>query len=624
MRLKVVQSLIFSVLMVCGSVWAGQSYYVDSRSGSDAANGLSPETAWASLKRVNAAELKPGDTVRFACGASWRGTLIPVSGEEGNPITYTSYGKGEKPLFLGSVAKNRPEDWVKIKENLWATTTPFWIKGKQLVDLKDGKWSCHREKKADISTAINKTPEGNKFVIECRHPGTKSNHIQAWGPKIDWNKIGDAEYLLLRLQAKCSKPFKLGSVRIMNSSSPWTTAVNSGGTAVCNINTEWSDFEIPLHVVQPVDDPTLHINLGGLLPADSTFSFRCIELVETKCSQKASELLLVDVGNIIFDHGKACGWKRWKVEDVKADHDYFYDPLQDRVYLHCDKNPAEKYGSLELALRKTIINQGSRHDVVYEDLKLLYGAAHGFGGGSTARLIIRNCDLGYIGGGHQFTHENGRPVRFGNAIEFWGAARDHLIEGCKIWEVYDAALTNQGRGPTSIEENIIYRNNIIWNCEYSFEYWNNPATARTRNIQFINNTCIDAGVVWAHAQRPNPNGSHLMFYSNTADSEGIVVKYNVFYNSTDWGSRYSSGWKPLPEMNYNAWYIPQGDACFYFKERIKDVADYREKTGLDKNSFFGDFKLVDPAKGDYRVASDSPIRKLHPDGGAIGAESLWK
>jgi len=195
------------------------------------------------------------------------------------------------------------------------------------------------------------------------------------------------------------------------------------------------------------------------------------------------------------------------------------------------------------------------------------------------------------------------------------------VEGCRIWEVYDAALTNQGRGPTSIQENITYRNNIVWNCEYSFEYWNNPETARTRNIRFVNNTCVNAGVVWSHAQRPNPNGSHLMFYSNRADSEGIEIKYNVFYNSTEWASRYSAGWKPLPDMDYNAWYVRVGELCFFFREHIKgdDVKGYREKTGLDRHSFFGDPKLVDPEKGDYRLDPGSPVRHLRADGGPMGA-----
>ncbi|MBN1443405.1 MAG: hypothetical protein JXA90_11910, partial [Planctomycetes bacterium] len=338
-----------------------------------------------------------------------------------------------------------------------------------------------------------------------------------------------------------------------------------------------------------------------------------------ECSQ--SRLLDVDVGNIVFDNGRVCGWKRWKLEDVKRPYDYWYDADSMRVHVCSEGNPADVHGSVELCLRRHIVDQNGVHDVVYNGIELRYGAAHGFGGGGTARLTIRNCDLSYIGGGHQFTTGDGRPVRFGNAIEFWGAARDHLVEGCRIWEVYDAALTNQGDGPDSIQENITYRDNVVWNCEYSFEYWNRPATARTRNIRFVNNTCVDAGIVWSHAQRPDPNGSHLMFYANHAATEGIEVKYNVFYNSTQWGSRYSAGWTPLPDMDYNAWFVPTGDLCFFFGEHIRgdDVTGYREKTGLDRNSCFGDPRLVDPANGDYRLTPDSPVRKLRPDGGPMGA-----
>ena len=167
-------------------------------------------------------------------------------------------------------------------------------------------------------------------------------------------------------------------------------------------------------------------------------------------------------------------------------------------------------------MARHVVNQGGKHHVIYDGLAIKYGAAHGFGGGNTHHLVIRNCDLAYIGGAHQFTRPDGKPVRYGNGIEFRGAAHENLVEGCRLWQIYDAVLTNQGSGPESKEINITYRNNLIRNAEYSFEYWNNPETAVTQNIHFINNTCIDAGVVWSHEQRPDRNGSHLMFYRNTA------------------------------------------------------------------------------------------------------------
>ena len=99
----------------------GAEYYVDSAAGDDAAAGTSPQAAWRSLEKVNAAELRPGDVVRFKRGGLWRGSLAPRSGEPGNPVTYTSYGTGPKPILQQSVDRSRPEDWFEMKPGFWST-----------------------------------------------------------------------------------------------------------------------------------------------------------------------------------------------------------------------------------------------------------------------------------------------------------------------------------------------------------------------------------------------------------------------------------------------------------------------------------------------------------------------
>ena len=362
------------------------------------------------------------------------------------------------------------------------------------------------------------------------------------------------------------------------------------------------------------------MNLGGTLPKGAVFEFQPLTMERVTCT--VADPLAVDVGNIIFDHGKVCGWKKWSIDELENPYDYFYDGVTWRVYLKSEKNPASLHSNIELALKSHVVNQGSCHHVVYDGLAVKYGAAHGFGGGNTANLVIRNCDIAYIGGGHQLTRGT-RHVRYGNGIEFWGACRDNLVENCRIWEVYDAALTNQGRGSSSKQINITYQNNVIWNSEYSFEYWNNPETALTENVRFVNNTCVNAGVVWSHAQRPDQNGSHLMFYSNTAKSSGIVVKYNVFHTATEWGSRYSRGWKPLPDMDHNVWYSAKGVQCYFFRDKIADFAEYQKKTGLDAHSLYADPRFVDMANGDYRLAPDSPARTLRPNNEPVGAAQLW-
>jgi parallel beta-helix repeat protein len=60
--------------------------------GDDSADGLTPKTAWQTIQRVNKADLKPGDIVRFA-PASYKGPLlIRQSGEREKPIIFSGRG----------------------------------------------------------------------------------------------------------------------------------------------------------------------------------------------------------------------------------------------------------------------------------------------------------------------------------------------------------------------------------------------------------------------------------------------------------------------------------------------------------------------------------------------------
>ncbi len=76
-------------------------YYV-AADGSDANDGLSPETAWQSLDKVNGTTFNPGDVIHFKGGDTWTGQLWPKgNGTAENRITLTSYGEG-RPLINGN------------------------------------------------------------------------------------------------------------------------------------------------------------------------------------------------------------------------------------------------------------------------------------------------------------------------------------------------------------------------------------------------------------------------------------------------------------------------------------------------------------------------------------------
>ena len=524
-------------------------YYVDSQRGDDKATGASPQTAWRSLDRVsNAQELQPGDVVRFHAGDVWRGGLKPRSGAEGRPILYTSYGEGLKPSFWRSVSLASERDWVKVGDNLWATRpneTRVLADAKQILA---GKWSLHHENGAKVKYETS----GGKFVLTVEASGSAGNHIQWFNSpfKIESGHSYRISFDLLATNATGA------TISLMSQGAPYSNY----GSVVGKLQASETPTRqsIIITAKQDADDARLTFYLGTL-PTGARLEFSNFKADEVELDALQ---LAPDVGNIILN-GDRAAWKRWTIDDLKAQDDFCYERGEGRVWYYSETNPAKRYKTMEAAVMRHIVDLSGVTDAIFDGLDLRYGAAHGFGGSGNARITIRNCDLAWIGGGDQYQGGgDGRRVRFGNAIEFWANARDHIVEKCRIWEVYDAALTNQGSG-TNVERNIVYRNNVIWNCEYSFEYWNRDETSVTENIQFVGNLCMNAGYGWGHAQRPDPNGRCLMFYSNSAQTRNVLIRGNTFANATESLVRSDIDWTPEnPKLTENVYWQDNPDAVY--------------------------------------------------------------
>jgi len=587
---------------------AGRTFFVAS-SGNDANDGLSQTSPWRTLGQVSGAELEPGDTVLFKRGDTWRGQLVAQSGKEGAPITYGAYGKGGMPLLLGSVSRNDPRNWQNEGGNIWATAKPAFTELESRDDLASLKWSVHAESGAKVKATA--TPP---LQIECASSGTAANHIQVHASGFP---VVEGDYYAFAFRVKCTKPFVLRSIGLMNQSPPWKS-YGSRGAGGFAVGSEWTDCTARFKASKTAKDGRITLYLGGVLPAGATLGFQPVSWKRLRCD--ATELLTVDVGNIIFDHGKSVGVKKWKPGDLKQPGDYWYDGANWQVKVCSEKNPAELYKSIELALCRHIVDQGGKSYVLYENLVVSHGAAHGFGGGSTRGIVIRNCDISWIGGGHQFTTPEGRPVRYGNGIEFWSSARDCVVEGCRLWEIYDAALTNQGGG-TNQQINITYRDNVIWNSEYSFEYWNRGPASVTRNIHFEHNTCVNAGFGWGHAQRPDRNGRHLMFYANPAQTSEVFVRDNIFCNATDSALRMWNDWTAGLTMDHNCWF-QRGEVLMVFLKTSfapGQFAEFQRQSKLDAHSIVVDPKFVNADALDFRLADDSPARSISTEGGPAGS-----
>jgi len=619
-RRKIRELVFIAACAVAGAAWAERTapatFYVNSKKGNDNAAGTTEKTAWKSLEKVNAAELIPGDRVLFKRGGLWRGQLVPQSGSNGAPVVYGSYGRGDKPIIENSVARDKKDEWTETSPGLWSTR-PFEPEiFEQIQAFTNAVWGSSFQETAK-GTFKQTTENGQSFQrLTCTAPGNACHQIQLWGPQIE--NIGPCA--LLRLRMRSTIPLHIGNVDVTRGGPPWTTAA-SGALGKAEIGPEWKTFDVMMmRQEKGVPSPHLHFSIGGMVPAGAVFDIDAVGV--WRASLEKCEPIAHDVGILILNHGEKWGIKKWKPEDLKAPLDYWYDAEKRRVLVAWGANPAKAFKSVELALTQHIVNEGGRHDVTYDGLAVRYGGAHGFGGGGTKRITIRNCDVSWIGGGLQFFQPNGHPVRFGNGIEFWGAAVGNLVEHNRLWEIYDAALTNQGNGHDSDQIDITYRDNVIWHAEYSLEYWNRPETTVTRNILFEHNTCVDAGYGWAHAQRPDINGAHLMFYHNPAITSNVVVRNNIFVRSSDRCTRMFNDWRKGLTMQTNLYWSPDKPIMRWLEKvnyEAADFARYQSELGLDAGSIVAEPQFVNAAKHDYRLKSGTPGTSLAADGGPVGA-----
>jgi len=619
-------ALAAAACMVVGAMWcakgaAAETYYV-ANDGSDDGDGQSPATAWQTLTQVNGAELEAGDQVLFRRGDEWRGQLRACSGDESGHVTYGAYGSGAKPLLLGSIEKNRREDWVDEGGNVWATAEVAPT-GRQVLPnpsfSEDASgWNLHYEGGASASgwrdtTDYDSEPAG--YRVKCAGSGENGSHIQLYTSPFH---IDVGTLYRLEFRAMAGAPFSVSMPHLMKSGPPWTSYAAGTPLPQRAIQTSWQGYVHFYQAGVTADDARLTFFLGGRLPAGATFHLDSLGF--TECVGQGA--LPCDVGNIIFDGEASCGVKVWNESDLDAQGEYWYDEDRHVLKLYSEACPAEQYSDIECALRAHIISQSNARYVTYENLSLKYGAAHGVGGGSTHHIIVRDCDFAYIGGGDQRGGDH--TVRYGNGVEFWGTAHDNLVERCRLWEVYDAALTNQSGGPNTPQYNIRYVNNVIWNCEYSFEYWNRPERSETHHIYFENNTCVNAGHGWGHAQRPDPSGRHLCFYTSPARISDFYVRNNIFFEATR-NAFYAPGWSKEAidalVMDHNCWYQASGDMVL-FKDHAYPMArfeTYQSDWAKEPHSIVATPHFADAEEGDYRLAQESACIDAGADIG-LGAD----
>ena len=391
-------------------------------------------------------------------------------------------------------------------------------------------------------------------------------------------------------------------------SSPWQTlgkvnsaSLNAGDTVLFNSGDSWygqlipksgnSSSRITYGAYGKGNKPIIHASITKMSTGDWSN-------VGTNIWRSAGTYA-TEIGNVFFNNS-FCGVRKYSDEALSAQGDYFYNTSTDVIKLYSTGNPATYYSDLKLLSAIILVSLKDKSNINVKDLNLSYTSAYSVAGNGASGITLSNLTMTWIGGQTQ-----SGEVRKGNAVEFWNNCRNALVENCTIGEVFDAGLSNQG--DTATQSDITYRKNVIYHCEYSYEYFLHGGS--TSNILFENNTCVDAGLGWGHNQRKGPTGRHIRIAGTPPQTSNFVIRNNIFYNALDVlnYTRDIEGLEGSFKFDYNDWYQVTGNNLVQIKMKVHPTfSAYKASTGWETNSINMDPLFVDAANHNYRLASNSP------------------
>lgn len=156
-------------------------YYV-SQNGDDSNDGLSPEKAIKSFKRIAQLTLSEGDAILLERGSVFRQEeMLWIRSDD---VCLGAYGEGEKPLVYGSVKNYAdPTLWQKTEEeNVWVTKVPIGVKAVGGVFFNQtesiGVWKFTKEELKEEGDFYNDNEVGLLYLYYNENPGECFNNIE--------------------------------------------------------------------------------------------------------------------------------------------------------------------------------------------------------------------------------------------------------------------------------------------------------------------------------------------------------------------------------------------------------------------------------------------------------------
>ena len=347
--------IVHSATYVPGETYTGTAYYI-SNDGNDDNDGLTPETAWQTLKKVAEANgflsetilLKPGDAVFFRRGDIFRMKEIgwdPYLGDEAalylnvDGVTYSAYGEGEKPIITESTENGSgAEKWILVYED--DTGKKIWqyyrdMRDVSMIVLNDGEI---------FTTRIYEYYDENGY-ISCEATGWHMHEDEGIeGVTLD-DGLHSLEVSLVEDLTIISRPARLEpEVNWVNGEvGPLYLRCDQGNPGELYNSIEFTEYQLS-GIVQLRADTVVFDNI----------SFRCNGSAYMKCSGESGawkEIANTVIQNCEFAYGGGSVTHYWEAESgatfVGAQGDGIYNIVRNTLiqnnYFHDSMLPVVTY-----------------------------------------------------------------------------------------------------------------------------------------------------------------------------------------------------------------------------------------------------------------------------------------
>jgi len=454
--------------------------------------------AWDTIADVNAATFAPGDSILFKCGCTWRETLvIPSAGTNGHPITFSSYGTGDKPKIYGSTV---PVSW--ISESYVPTPVPALAQG-----------SAATIGTTPVTSSFTNTPtEGNLLV--CYATGTtvigNASIENNWTLAISalysttatlsiWYKVAGAaeskdvtvtwtssttttvkafEYsgILNPVLDKTAKTDHTGGTVTSRSSGTTDTitaavelciaAIKLGNTISSeswsnSFATLWRTSSTPVDVVGSLTTSAAAAIETTLSWTTARYAGGCIATFKSDEGSRSlyyADQLTTPITNWFVGIDEAIHWGASKAskDELEAEYDWWFDDPNNRLYVYAATDPATRYSSVEVSLdngRGIWVDQSHYYNYIIVDG---FEIAFISGNGIVLReySTITNNTIHHLGI-DTANHSYGAEVNCGT---------DSTISHNTIYEVLVAGIYSTGHYDPHTTEGVIVESNTVYDC----------------------------------------------------------------------------------------------------------------------------------------------------------------